>query len=88
MFSAFLYLWVYLIVALQTGEPEWTTQMLVDTVPYWGVMFWLPEQTILALNNGKSVPGQLPLSMAIGIAICLVADRLLRIQRRDTANKG
>ena len=58
--------------------------ILLLSSPAWGVMYWLPNELFLALNNGHSMEGQLIVSVLVGLALCLLADLVVgRIRRRS-----
>ena len=52
--------------------------VLVLSSPLWGLMYWLPGELLFALNRGHSVQGHRLATVAAGLALCLVADLLVR----------
>lgn len=60
-----------------SGESDGAFGLVKASVPVWGVIYWLPDQLLLALDDGKRFMGQLPLSVAIGVLACILGDRIL-----------
>ena len=46
--------------------------------PFFGFMFWLPEELLSAMNRGETMLGNALVSTILGILICVGIDALLR----------
>jgi hypothetical protein len=58
--------------------------ILVLTSPFWGVVYWVPQEMLFTVNDGKAMEGHFFVSVVVGLAICSLADYLLaRIRNRN-----
>jgi hypothetical protein len=79
---------IYFLAGVLGDEYDGSFKLVVDSLPFWGLLYWIPDQALTVLNDGKRIQGQFPLSVAIGIAVCTLADRMLYWRNKKHASKS
>jgi len=55
--------------------------ILIITWPVWGVVYWLPNELLFALNNDLDVKAQKIISITVGLGFCFSVDYLINYLR-------
>lgn len=58
--------------------------IVVISAPVWGIVYWGPSELLFALNDGRKIFAHSAISIAVGLAVCLLADySLITGKKRD-----